>query len=39
MVASEVWDAKTKPIDFVCNRAARRAMNIVAEMRSALVRI
>ncbi|XP_022624467.1 thrombopoietin isoform X1 [Seriola dumerili] len=36
MVASEVWDAETKPIDFVCNRATRRAMNIVAEMESAL---
>uniref|UniRef100_A0A3B4U0Y5 Zmp:0000001268 n=1 Tax=Seriola dumerili TaxID=41447 RepID=A0A3B4U0Y5_SERDU len=34
MVASEVWDAETKPIDFVCNRATRRAMNIVAEMES-----
>uniref|UniRef100_A0A8D2ZD10 Thrombopoietin n=1 Tax=Scophthalmus maximus TaxID=52904 RepID=A0A8D2ZD10_SCOMX len=32
MVASEVWDAETKPIDFVCNRTARRVMNIVAEM-------
>lgn len=39
MVASEVWDAETKPKDFVCNRAARRAMNIVAGMESALVRI
>lgn len=39
MVASEVWDAETKPIDFVCNRAARRAMNVVAEMQNALVRI
>ncbi|XP_067385071.1 thrombopoietin isoform X4 [Channa argus] len=36
MVASEVWDAEPKPIDFVCNRAARRAMNTVAEMESAL---
>ncbi|XP_037644146.1 thrombopoietin isoform X1 [Sebastes umbrosus] len=36
MVASEVWDAETKPIDFVCNKGARRAMNIVAEMESAL---
>ncbi|XP_062261190.1 thrombopoietin isoform X3 [Platichthys flesus] len=36
MVASEVWDAETKPIDFVCNRAARRVLNIVAEMESAL---
>lgn len=39
MVASEVWDAETKPIEFVCNKGARRAMNIVAEMESALVRI
>ncbi|XP_067385070.1 thrombopoietin isoform X3 [Channa argus] len=37
MVASEVWDAEPKPIDFVCNRAARRAMNTVAEMESALL--
>ncbi|XP_060939992.1 thrombopoietin isoform X3 [Limanda limanda] len=36
MVASEVWDAETKPMDFVCNRAARRVLNIVAEMESAL---
>lgn len=36
MVASEVWDAENKPIDFVCNKGARRAMNIVAEMESAL---
>ncbi|XP_067461975.1 thrombopoietin isoform X3 [Thunnus thynnus] len=36
MVASEVWDAETKPIDFVCNRVARRALNVVAEMQSAL---
>lgn len=36
MVASEVWDAETKPIEFVCNKGARRAMNIVAEMKSAL---
>lgn len=39
MVASEVWDAETKPIKFVCNKGARRAMNIVAEVESALVRI
>lgn len=39
MIASEVWDAETKPIEFVCNKGARRAMNIVAEMKSALVRI
>ncbi|KAK2822417.1 hypothetical protein Q5P01_022482 [Channa striata] len=36
IVASEVWDAEPKPIDFVCNRAARRAMNTVAEMDSTL---
>lgn len=39
MVASEVWDAETKPISFVCNKGARMAMNIVAEIESALVRI
>lgn len=38
MVASEVWDAETKPINFVCNRDARRAMNVVTEMESALVK-
>ncbi|XP_030259248.1 thrombopoietin isoform X2 [Sparus aurata] len=36
MVASEVWDAETKPVDFVCNKGARRALNIVAETESAL---
>ncbi|XP_034743135.1 thrombopoietin isoform X1 [Etheostoma cragini] len=36
MLASEVWDAETKPIEFVCNKGARRAMNIVAEMERAL---
>ncbi|KAF7664562.1 hypothetical protein LDENG_00172900 [Lucifuga dentata] len=36
MVASEVWDVETRPIDFVCNRDTRRAMNIVAEMETAL---
>ncbi|KAI3374945.1 hypothetical protein L3Q82_021469, partial [Scortum barcoo] len=36
MVAFKVWDAETKPIDFVCNKGARRAMNIVVEMESAL---
>ncbi|XP_034038572.1 thrombopoietin isoform X2 [Thalassophryne amazonica] len=30
MVASELRDAETKPIDFVCNRTARRAMNAAA---------
>uniref|UniRef100_A0A3Q2XHW9 Thrombopoietin n=1 Tax=Hippocampus comes TaxID=109280 RepID=A0A3Q2XHW9_HIPCM len=29
--------AGSKPIDFVCSRSARRAMNIVAEMQTALV--
>uniref|UniRef100_A0A673CB05 Thrombopoietin n=1 Tax=Sphaeramia orbicularis TaxID=375764 RepID=A0A673CB05_9TELE len=32
MVASEVWDVETRPIDFVCSRASRKALNIVAEM-------
>ncbi|XP_054452462.1 thrombopoietin isoform X2 [Anoplopoma fimbria] len=36
VVASKVWDAETKPIEFVCNKSARRALNIVAEMESAL---
>nr|XP_046263518.1 thrombopoietin isoform X2 [Scatophagus argus] len=36
MVASEVFDAETKPIDFVCNRGARRSLNIVAEIERAL---
>ncbi|XP_031150150.1 thrombopoietin isoform X1 [Sander lucioperca] len=36
MLASEVWDAETKPIEFMCNKGARRAMNIVAEMESVL---
>uniref|UniRef100_A0A8P4K720 Thrombopoietin n=1 Tax=Dicentrarchus labrax TaxID=13489 RepID=A0A8P4K720_DICLA len=34
VVASEVWDAETKPIDFLCNKGARRVMNIVAGMES-----
>uniref|UniRef100_A0A8C9ZQD3 Thrombopoietin n=1 Tax=Sander lucioperca TaxID=283035 RepID=A0A8C9ZQD3_SANLU len=37
MLASEVWDAETKPIEFMCNKGARRAMNIVAEMESVLL--
>uniref|UniRef100_A0A8C2ZM64 Thrombopoietin n=1 Tax=Cyclopterus lumpus TaxID=8103 RepID=A0A8C2ZM64_CYCLU len=37
MVASEVWHTETNPTEFVCNRGARRAMNIVAEMESALL--
>ncbi|XP_077378214.1 thrombopoietin isoform X1 [Festucalex cinctus] len=36
MLASEVLYAETKPIDFVCSRSARRAMNIVEEMQTAL---
>ncbi|XP_061878594.1 thrombopoietin [Entelurus aequoreus] len=36
MLVSEVRDAETKPIDFVCSRSARRAMNIVAEMQAAM---
>ncbi|XP_060900669.1 thrombopoietin [Labrus mixtus] len=36
LVASEVWDAETKPTEFVCNKVARRALNIVAELESAL---
>ncbi|XP_075953477.1 LOW QUALITY PROTEIN: thrombopoietin [Anarhichas minor] len=36
MVASKVWDAETNPIDFVCNKGARRAMNVVAGLESAL---
>ncbi|XP_042354144.1 thrombopoietin isoform X3 [Plectropomus leopardus] len=36
MVASKLWDAETKPIEFVCDKSARRAMNIVAELQSAL---
>uniref|UniRef100_A0AAQ5Z1P7 Thrombopoietin n=1 Tax=Amphiprion ocellaris TaxID=80972 RepID=A0AAQ5Z1P7_AMPOC len=37
VVASEVWDAETKSREFVCNRVARRALNIVPEMNSALL--
>lgn len=36
MVASEVWDVETRPVDFVCSRASRKALNIVAEMESSL---
>ncbi|KAK6302569.1 hypothetical protein J4Q44_G00269240 [Coregonus suidteri] len=36
MVASEVRDAETRPIDFVCDRESRRDMNTVAEMEAAL---
>ncbi|XP_061695907.1 thrombopoietin [Syngnathoides biaculeatus] len=36
MLASEVRYAETKPIDFVCSRSSRRAMNIVTEMQTAL---
>lgn len=37
VVVCEVWDAETKPIEFVCNKGMRRSMNIAAEMGSALV--
>uniref|UniRef100_UPI0037E7AFBA thrombopoietin isoform X2 n=1 Tax=Semicossyphus pulcher TaxID=241346 RepID=UPI0037E7AFBA len=36
VVASKVWDAETKPVEFVCNKSARRALNIVAEVEAAL---
>ncbi|XP_072219885.1 thrombopoietin isoform X2 [Leuresthes tenuis] len=36
MVASEVWDTETKPIAFVCSRDARKTMNIVPEIETAL---
>ncbi|XP_019734405.1 thrombopoietin isoform X3 [Hippocampus comes] len=36
VLASQVSYAGSKPIDFVCSRSARRAMNIVAEMQTAL---
>uniref|UniRef100_A0A674EI78 Thrombopoietin n=1 Tax=Salmo trutta TaxID=8032 RepID=A0A674EI78_SALTR len=36
MVASEVWDAETRPIDFVCDRESRRDLNTVADMEAAL---
>ncbi|KAM9428690.1 uncharacterized protein ACWYII_019627 isoform 4-T5 [Salvelinus alpinus] len=36
MVASAVWNAETRPIDFVCDRESRRDMNTVAEMEAAL---
>lgn len=39
MVASKVWDAETKPIEFLCNKGTRRTMNIAAELETALVRI
>uniref|UniRef100_A0A8C6LEM0 Thrombopoietin n=1 Tax=Nothobranchius furzeri TaxID=105023 RepID=A0A8C6LEM0_NOTFU len=38
-VACEVWDTETKPEDFVCSRAARKALNIGPELEIALVRI
>lgn len=37
VVASEVWDAETKPIEFVCHKGMRRSMNIAADMERALV--
>ncbi|CAG5896704.1 unnamed protein product [Menidia menidia] len=36
MVASEVWGTETKPIEFVCSRTARKAMNIGPEIETAL---
>uniref|UniRef100_A0A3Q2WDP1 Thrombopoietin n=1 Tax=Haplochromis burtoni TaxID=8153 RepID=A0A3Q2WDP1_HAPBU len=39
MIASEVWDSETKSTEFVCSRAARKALNIVPKMSSALVRM
>lgn len=36
VVASEVWDAETKPIEFVCSKGTRRSMNIAADMESSL---
>lgn len=37
VVASEVWDAETKPIEFVCHRGMRRSLNIAADTQRALV--
>lgn len=37
VVASEVWDAETKPIEFVCSKGTRRSMNIAADVESSLV--
>lgn len=37
VVTSRMWDAETKPIDFVCTKAAREALNIVSEMESQLL--
>ncbi|XP_042075068.1 thrombopoietin isoform X2 [Haplochromis burtoni] len=39
MIASEVWDSETKSTEFVCSRAARKALNIVPKMSSALVQL
>ncbi|XP_061587107.1 thrombopoietin isoform X2 [Cololabis saira] len=36
VIAFRVWDTETKPIRFVCNRAARKGLNIVPEMETAL---
>ncbi|XP_056913952.1 thrombopoietin isoform X2 [Takifugu flavidus] len=36
VVASEVWDAETKPIEFVCHKGMRRSLNIAADMERAL---
>lgn len=37
VVASEVWDAETKPIEFVCHKGSRRSLNIASDMERALV--
>lgn len=37
VVASEVWDAETKPIEFVCHKGTRRSLNIASDMERALV--
>ncbi|KAM3603829.1 uncharacterized protein V6R79_002761 [Siganus canaliculatus] len=36
VVASELWHSETKPIAFLCNKGARRVMNIMAEIETAL---
>lgn len=37
VVASEVWDADTKPIEFVCHKGTRRSLNIASDLERALV--
>lgn len=37
VVASEVWDAETKPVEFVCHRGVRRSLNVAAATERALV--